>query len=339
MPLKLHVYNPTPDRARVDFVVTPWRPVFEETGIHPEELVVRDSAGDILPSQVDRIDPEDPSRDLLVFDLRRPLAPGDEHYETASDFVTIERGGALAPGAGDLQVYVDEEGGVPTGFKLLNGRLEAWFKLVPEPWADGRDWFAGSAYSVQLDRREVLDAFPMSWWGHDPEKRSMLVDYITLPQQGREPEPSFRFDLFTQSYRIVPRTILRGPVRAGLTIASQPFVYDYRDPATGRPQRLTCELFRTLTLPRRVNFVKEDMFIRARPEGGGDGAGTVALSFTAHYFSYMQMGKLPRIFHLPSVPDWFAISSLFDPFQGYGFATNAHASPIKNPHPELSDAP
>jgi len=340
MSLKLHVFNPTPDRERTDYVVTDWLPIYERAQIGPEELVVRDSAGNILPAQVDRVDPDDPSRDLLIFELKNPLPPGDEHYQTPSDYVKIERGRPDEVGpAGDLQVHVEEEGDVETGFKLLNGRLEVWFKLIPEPWKDGRGWFAGSAYSVQLDRKELLDAFPMSWWGHDPEKRCMQVDYIEMSRPGWEPEPMQRFDLFTQQYRIVPGTISRGPVRASITIASQPFRYDFHDPFTGERHDLTCELFRTITIPRRVNFAQEDMFIKARRAGTEPGPGEVSLYFSAHYFSYMQMGMKRSIFHLPTVPDWFAISSPWEPYQGYGFATNAHATPVLNPHPDCAHFP
>lgn len=338
MALKLNLYNPTPDRARVDYVVTPWFPISERTGIRPEELVVRDSAGDVLASQVDLIDPEDPRRAVLVFDLRRPVDPGDENYTRATDHVTVERGDAAPQGPSTLHTHVDGEPGRETGFKLLNERLDVWFYLVPEPWDDGRGWFAGAATSVLLDGREALDAFVESWLGHDPEKRCMQLDFITLSRPPWEPEQTQRVNFHDRRYRVVPGTVARGPVRAGVTIASEPFDYEFADPLTGERRRLTCELFRTISLPRRVNFVKEDLFIKARLAGATE-PWPAPLYFTAHYFTYIQMGMEPGtsydIFHLPTVPDWFAISSYWNPYQGYGFATNAHASRVSNPHPDF----
>lgn len=319
------IYNPSP-YSRGGHVLTPWAPISAATGIPRDEFLIRDAAGQPRPAQVVRVDPTDPSRDLLVFTLGAEVGGGDEHYQTPSGHVTVERGSPAAGPAGPCDVYTD---GLKM-FKLDNGRLEASFSLAPEPWENGRNWFAGAAYGVQLEHKEMLDAFALGWEGHDEEKRCMQVDYIELSRPAWDWEPEQRVRLFDRPYRVLHESQARGPVWAGVTIASEPFDYTFHDPFTQQTRRLRCELHRSFGLPSGANFILEHLFVKALPDGGEP---QVELCFKAHYFAHMEMGRELAIHRHESVPDWFAVCCAFFPFQGYGFATDVHASPVFNPHP------
>jgi hypothetical protein len=67
----LAISNPS-DYWRSGFVAVPWQPIYQKFQISPEELVLSDLRARFsnpLLAQVDRIEPEEPSRDTLVFAL------------------------------------------------------------------------------------------------------------------------------------------------------------------------------------------------------------------------------------------------------------------------------
>ena len=70
------------------------------------------------------------------------------------------------------------------GIKFVNDRLEAWINLAADPENEGRNWYAGSATSVLLDGKEMLDPFkaelPSFYMCHDREKRCMQIDRLQL---------------------------------------------------------------------------------------------------------------------------------------------------------------
>jgi hypothetical protein len=324
---KLAVQNPS-DYSRGGSVITPWPPI-AACGVSAQEFVVRQGGGAPLRAQVERIDPDDPSRDVLVFLLDRPVPPGKADYSRDSDLLTIEAGEpARQPGP---TIITTGPEGQTTGFKLVNNVLSVWFSLVPKPWPAQGDWYAGAATSVELKHKEVLDAFraEIGWLGHDPEKRCMQIDHIRVPRAAWEQTPELEQVLIHQPYELLRQS--QGPVRASATIASSPFDYPFVDPVSKRQGNLRCRLYRVVSLYQDADYVQEEIYLK----GAIDGAPgrPLDLNFSASYFAYMDMGLDPSITHFPQIPDWLAIGCQWSPFQGYGFATDVHAGPIANPHP------
>jgi hypothetical protein len=79
----LTLLNPTP-KARGGPVVTRWKPIAERGSLGPHVKVFFD--GREIDAQVDRLDPNDPSHDELVFRLPdQALSPGDFDYKKPDD--------------------------------------------------------------------------------------------------------------------------------------------------------------------------------------------------------------------------------------------------------------
>ena len=335
----LAVFNPS-DYWRGGYVTVPWQPIEREFQIPPEELVLsdlRDRTRTVLRAQVDRVDPDDPSRDTLVFSLARTIPPKSEDNSTISAFVRADRGQSIPQGVGEpsLEVVCGLDGR-ERGVRLSNDRLIVWFNLVSAPEDDERSWYAGSATSVQLDRQELLDPFRAEkgeWMGQDPEKRCMQVSEIQLP--GIHPKsPYYHVSLFNRSYRLVARS--SGPVRASITIASEPFDYMGPDPMTGNHRHFVCELYRTIELYAGADYLIEELAVKGTPKVDPgehiDGTEAVHLNFAAHYFTHMHMEHRADIYQPPHVPGWFAIGSASVPHPGYGFATDVHVEAVTYPH-------
>ena len=92
IPFSLSVFNPS-NYSRGGYVTTPWKPIYEQTHISSESLILRDQSGKTLSFQVDCIDPADPTRNVLIFLLNEPVPPGTKDYSSASSFISIESGG------------------------------------------------------------------------------------------------------------------------------------------------------------------------------------------------------------------------------------------------------
>ncbi len=158
----LAVFNPS-NYLRRGYITIPWQAIAQQFPIPPEELVLselRDLAHTPISSQVDRIDPEDPSRDTLTFFLANPIPPGSPDDTLASALIRLEQGKAIPKKLGEpsLEVIYGSDG-QERGVRLVNNRLIVWFNLIPAPEDDERNWFSGSATSVQLDHQEILDPF------------------------------------------------------------------------------------------------------------------------------------------------------------------------------------
>ena len=137
-----------------------------------------------------------------------------------------------------------------------------------------------------------------------------------------------------------------GPVRASACVASHPFKYSYVDPLRREERTLTCRLHRVLSLYRGADFVVDELSVRGTHDGHED-AGAVELHFNARYLMHMDFGygvnpnpytgaeSSPQNYF--RIPDWFALSCGWAPYQSYGFATSAHAGSVANPHPGFPD--
>jgi hypothetical protein len=335
----LTVFNPS-NYWRSGICSISWQAIAQQFQISPEELVLsdlRDLSHQPLNAQIDFIDPEDPSRDTLVFQLPKPIPPGTEDEVLASTFIRLDRGKPIPPEIGEpyLEVVYGSDGR-ERGVRFINNRLIVWFNLIPAPEDNERNWFSGSASSVQLDHQEILDPFPAAageWLGQDPEKRCMQVSKLQLPGLSYPKSPYYQVSLFNHSYRLVSQS--SGPVRATITIASEPFDYMGTDPVTGHNRHLVCELYRVISLYAGADYLIEELFVKGKPKAEEDkvqGAEIVNLDFGLHYYAHMNMGQTQDIEQVFPVPDWFAVGSTTEPYAAYGLATNLHIESVIHPH-------
>lgn len=323
----LNVFNPS-SYPRLGNVTVAWKPVHEATLITPEKLVIHDGQ-DPLPAQVDRIDPADPARDELSFRVEHLLEPGNSEYQGEPvGRLALGEGGLPAGSVSGLEVTPGAG-----GFKLVNRRLSAWFNVQAAPWEPGRNWFGGAATSILLDGGEMLDFNDM--WGHDPEKRGLQPDWLELARPAWDPEPLLRVPLFDRDYEIMAKSV--GPVRAFVTLASAPFDYDYTDSPGGKNRRLSCRLYRVLSLFADADYLSEDFYVKGVPPEAGSGAQATMLTFRLGYFAYMRWSGGMSLSRFEHIPDWFAVSSRLRPFLGYAFATDVHASQVIYPAPKYPD--
>lgn len=335
----LTVFNPS-NYWRSGICSIPWQAIAQQFQIPPEELVLsdlRDLTHQPLNTQIDRIDPEDPSRDTLVFQLSRPIPPGTEDNVLASTFIRLDKGKPIPPEIGEpyLELVYGSDGR-ERGVRFVNNRLIIWFNFIPAPEDNERNWFSGSASSVQLDHQEMLDPFRAAageWLGQDPEKRCMQVSKLQLPGLSYPKSPYYQVSLFNHSYRLVSQS--SGPVRATITIASEPFDYMGTDPVTGHNRHLVCELYRVISLYAGADYLIEESFVKGKPKAAEDrveGAEIVNLDFGLQYFAHMNLGQTQDIEQVFPVPDWFAVGSTAEPYAAYGLATNLHIESVTHPH-------
>lgn len=323
----LNVFNPS-HYWRQGNVTIAWLPVHEATAIRPEKLVIHDGKGS-LPAQVDRIDPADQARDELTFRVERPLAPGSSDYGgQPAACLRLEAGGSPAAPADGLDVI-----GGADGFKLVNSRLSAWFHLKAAPWEASRNWYGGAATSVLLDGKEMLDT--NEWFAQDPEKRGLQPAWLELARPAWDPEPILRVPLFDRDYEILAQSV--GPVRAVVSLASAPFAYDYSESPDSKRRQFSCRLYRVLSLFKDADHLVEDLSVRGAPADAGPGAPAKLLTFRLGFFSYMRWSGGMVLSRFEQIPDWFAVSSRLQPFLGYGFATDVHASQVICPTPQYPD--
>src|SRR5215204_2035568 len=146
MTLYLHVFNPS-HYPRCGFVTTAWQPIYERTRIPPGRVAVFDAAGRQLDTQVHKVDPGDPSSDVLVFWLDDALAPGHENVSAPPAVVRV---GVREREMSSPELKCEPEGPEGEEYRVMlsNGRLSLSFELTPAPWGDGLDWYAGSATTV-----------------------------------------------------------------------------------------------------------------------------------------------------------------------------------------------
>ncbi len=377
--LNLRVCNPS-NYERAGFVIMPWLDTLGKAGIQPHELrrlALHDVRGNPVPFQIDpvdskklnpKIEPENPSRAVLVFHLSEKLQPGPEDYSNHSGNVlmtfNITRDGETTgndkempfntmsevklPLDGKLRIEKFKINDCATRLELINSRLVASFGLRPSPDPDDvagkrKWWYSGSATSVRLGGQEMLAIWNCyDWMGHDPEKRCMQIDRVQVEPHPPGTAAPQEFPLFDRPYELIAES--SGPVRVSITVASEPFDYGYYD-SSKTWCHLECRLFRVISLYANVDYVVEELFIQRKLKDNACRPGTVpSLDFSARYFACMDMGKDPQIYQFAGVPDWFAVGRPEGYYPqglhpGYGFACDAHVCiPLKHPVPDYHDA-
>lgn len=275
--------------------------------------------GDDYPAQADAVNgPGNP----LVLSFTVPSLPPGTHKASVRRRSVQPQG--PFPGAGARQ------GGV----YLVNRWLDIWFSLSNQYL--GHHFFAAAAPTVQIQKFEFLDtdsANKNRFEGHDPEKRAMQLDYVRIwrpPWDHYEP-PYCDFPLFNQPWTLLASG--SGPVRAWATMVSPKFVFDFRALEGERRSSYNCYLYRTLSLFADAHYVMEDLRVSGTPAAGGAG---VEFAFAANYYMSAELSIDPKIVHIPAIPDWFGIAPNWGGVPkspGYGFATDAHVTVVRNPPP------
>lgn len=324
MSLKLAVFNPS-NYERRGFVSTPWQPIYKQTGIAPEKLVLRDAVGNRLQCQVDQIDPSDSSQDTLTFLLDTDICPGPEDYSRISVLVSVDQGEPLSDKLFEprMETYSGTR-----GIKLFNKHMEIWFNLLSGLNNDSQNWYAGSATTVLLDGKEFLDTTQIDssgvdhWLTHDPNKRCMQIEQLKLMRPAWETTVDEQISLYNCQYQLVQKSC--GPIRATFTVASSPFYYNFFDPMVGKECNMMCRLYRVVSLYAGTQYLMEDMYIKGNIGGESKTETTTNLHFSPRYLAHFSMNQA-SINHLDQTPSWLTIGS---DCAGYGFAADAGTTSI-----------
>jgi hypothetical protein len=349
--LNLRVCNPS-DYERAGFVTMHCQELLDSGAVQPGELdrlALHDTQGNPVAFQIDpiatkKLDPQNLSRAVLAFHVPKRLPPGRDDYSSDSGYVVkVSDRPSVRPVLDDrLKIGKVEVEGFPIQqVELINSQLVVSFDL--RPWSDPKDvtgtwWYSGSATSVRREGQEMLAIWNCrDWMEHDREKRCMQIDRVRVERHPDvETSTPQEFSLFDRPYELISES--SGPVRVSITIASVPFDYGCYDWSTKRCC-LECRLFRVISLYANADYVLEELFVEGRPNGPDCGSKTPDLSFSAHYFACMDMGKNPQTYQFGGVPDWFAVGRPEGYYRpGYGFACDAHVcGPLKRPAPDYHD--
>jgi hypothetical protein len=329
---KLLVFNPSP-YFRKGYVAIPWQEVYNRTLINEDELALYQDYNVSLPFQIDDLDPSDPSRKVLIFALSKeaPPAPNDNFPSSVPVFIDKHRSKILEDTEINLDVISDAN--QVRGLKFINSRLELYFNLTPNLNEQRQTWYAGSATSVLLDNKEIISAFYEGMF-HNDEKRCMQLDFIDTFRPPWEGQLQQKESFIDKPYHLVSKSV--GPIRASVTIASQPFDYSYLDPLTGQVCAMHGKLYRIISLYAGANYLTENLFVKGLPYRDRGQKSHIYLHFIPHYFSYLDYFQL-EISSFESAPNWFAAYNSVRPFRGYGFATDRHIDSILNPHPDYPE--
>lgn len=348
---KLVLKNPS-DYSRGGVVITPWKPVAAKLGVKRDARVrvshdaeeptsanvaravrhdTERARGTVLATQVDRLDPDDPEFDQLVFTLDRAINAGDSDYGHPSAFATVEQTTDEPPDTGTwYETYF-------TGVKLGNRRMHVWINTSVNKH-DNENWYGGAITSVQVGSFEMLDALAsdlgQAHLSHR-EIRCAQVDQIHLVRPPWDADTSVDAQVFSEPWRCI--SVSHGPVRTTATIVSSDFSYTCKD--VDQTERVfTCNVYRAISIYADRDEIHEQVWVKGKPQGGD----VVPLWFSLRYFMLMRFRK-ERVrgeswptsaivtFRYPNHDGWFAMTSKTRPHHGFGFATDAHAGPIWNP--------
>src|SRR5438270_8022396 len=174
----LSVCNPS-DYRRGGIVEVNWHKEVDATRQAPDRVTVT-LDGSPLPAQIERIDPDDRTQDLLVFRIGT-IDAGDADYRNGCATVVVTEGGQHTTGPAIITA-------ITNGLKVVNGVIDAF--LHYEAWFGAASWLGGAWTSIQVYGTEVLDSnYAVNHWvrppgtphweGQDSEKR-LQVDSIRI---------------------------------------------------------------------------------------------------------------------------------------------------------------
>lgn len=322
----LKISNPS-NHSRPGHIVIPLSklPKFKS-----ETTVLEDQQGRFWPYQISE---HELSEKEMVFSLPKStsISPGESIMLTAWEKQDKKQ---EDNGTVDLEIELSIGANHGTrGFRLWNSRLSLWFSLVPHPYIafdNNKNYYAGSAVTVQLDNNEFLDGRDsFDVMHHDLEKRCMQLDKIYL--YDRVQKVGKTVELFNQHHEYVAYEI--GPVRASFIIKVQ--ISDQLGDI-----KVECNLYRVISLYANTDYVIEDIYLK-----GSQDKDIENLEFSAHYFSHINLG-FDTVISCGNVSNWLAchspyVCSIFGPCQnyylGYGFASNQSVTHSSNGAPDPCD--
>ena len=334
MSVKFFISNESDYKRKGDFVI-PWELIDKKIKESPEKIVLRDEWDNLLPFQIDDIDPKDPSSKMLVFSTIKPI-PANSGYNIKISESGKKDESFKSPERSLLNI---EKSANEDYLRLMNSRLAIDLRLVPESLFtdknDGSGYYSGSATSVLLDGEEFLDpnSKPALWGGgvYQSEKRCMQIDKLYLLNMPWETKVYDQFNLFDKPYHLISES--RGPVRNCITIASAlTDKYNYFDPAKNTNYQLKCNLYRVISLAKGADYLVEELYVRGTSEDNY----FFDLPFIANYFSWINMGLKPTIYQFANNIDWFGVDSCGFFRRGYGFASDSHVTPVAYPYRDFS---
>jgi len=313
MNIPIEVISPTDLLRRTAFVTMPLADLAGDRAQSVNSVSVSGGKHRVL-AQIDRIDPDLPSRDVVSM-LIDDVPGGGVKFgvPSANLVVSLEQGGA-APADPDLGVYEE-----PARVEMWSNRFRLHIHLPKEP----TEYQGGAITSIQLDDREMLDPIKaeIGPHDHDPEKR-LQVDRVRIANPPWSDEPWTEHLIFTEAWKCVKSG--SGPVRAFANLESSPFTVDHGGVV------YTCHLHRVVSIFHNVDYILDELYVTGRKDGATTGVPD-QLSFAAHYFLKMNCGVFPPITRVPLIPDWFSIGATEIPFPGYGFAATVPCGRIDNP--------
>jgi hypothetical protein len=314
----------------------------------------------------------DRARTLTFF--AEDLPPAADDYTEPSACFSLEEGGAsvVRPDAAALKIeyFHEEPDGTRIltpdgawdrtralhGVKLHNGFLKVYFSLA----ALSEMNYTGSATSVfHRGAAELMDAGIHRGDDEAAGRGSMLKPYggsgaaqtrwgqlshlvfYPLPWEPRWYHTASLLEDAGRPRRYELVWSNEGPLRAVVTLRSEPLAIEYTGAPYFSPERVTvtCRLYRVIFLyPYRhrspldshSDFYTEHLVVRTE-----DGR---SLAFRPHFYSSVEYpgGVFQELNRFEHVPDYFAVWRSSGPFwRGYGFASDAHVRAPVLTHSDL----
>ena len=303
------------------------------TGIHRV-----DGDGGPVYAQVDAVDPDDASLDVLSIFVDDWLDKGGvdtglEVWRVSLGFTADERPLTDAEikerlrqreesvlTTQDFWLHNDLDGSHRTSTVRQYPRTVA--KVVFPPGPNG--WEGGAVTSMKLDGFEVLD-LPAADRGSTPDHEKRLqLDRVSIANPPWAEEPYTEALLYEKPWTFVAAG--SGPVRMFVTLRSPEFTYAYVDLA-GKATEYKCHLDRVVSLYRHANYLVEDLYVK----GSTGDSPPVRMEFAPHFFLKMHLHPSRVITQVPTIPDWLSIGTYDAPRPGYGFASTSPVRRIDNP--------
>lgn len=347
--MKINLFNPS-SYERLDFITIPLSHILNKFDYDQENISLYDSSENPIVFQIDRIIPDDPTKDLLVIKPNKHLPPGDPDYQTPTDFITIQKDRKKNPSLSNLNIKLYGPKSDPYAFEMSNNIISFKFNLKPLVNDEYHDkynakCFSGSSISVTREYKtssmELLAAFSSHFYGaenHPPFKRGMQIDEVRITNTPWDYKPYTEHRFFDKPYKLLSYTPPLEPIRITATIVSPLFNYTYKDIKINEIRIIKCRLVRVFSIYEYSEYIEEQIFL----QGLGHNKNKYDMMFAPKYFSYMEMGHNPQITFNQHVPDWFTISYPDEfPYQGYGFATDVHVAMLNTPahnYPYAHDA-
>lgn len=215
------------------------------------------------------------------------------------------------------------------GAKLWGKRLEVWFNFARDLNRDNKNWYAGSATTVLLDRKEELDPYQgqidFMYKCHHHEKRCMQIDQLQFYDDKTLEPIGAPMNMLQYPYTLQNQSVTDDLV--SIDITSAPFELEY--PANTRTRYRLC---RSITLHAESDMLAEQLSV----EHADMPARAVVPSFSARYYAFIFWRCMPTF----SVsPNYFSVGfsdGRWGPSPGYGFTSGVNIQGVN--HPLWNDA-